>query len=148
MKYELTEETQVFCRTTWHRIRAKKTFANVSQGEIGGWIEKESNLDQSGAAWVSGDARVSGAAMVSGEARVSGAAHEKSPLYIQGTRHAITVNSAELVQIGCHGYPLSIWLKSFRAVGKKEGYSDAEFEEYGVYLRIISEILVEKKVVK
>lgn len=67
--------------------------------------------------------------------------HEKSPLYIQGPRHAITVSSAELVQIGCHGYPLSRWLKSYKAVGKKENYSAEEIEEYGRYLKMIAEHL-------
>lgn len=114
MKYELTEETKVFYGTTLHRIRAKKAFGNVAQGELGGWIKKEENLNQDGEAWITGRARVDG------EARV---------------------NSSELVQIGCHGYPIKRWLKSYKAVGKKEGYSEQEIAEYGAYLRMIDEVL-------
>ena len=41
-----------------------------SSGEIGGWIECEENLSQSGDAWVSGNALVSGNARVYGDAEV------------------------------------------------------------------------------
>ena len=64
-KYEFTGETKLWCGRTLHRIRALIAFAYVSAGELGGWIEKEGNLAQSGDAWVSGDARVSGNACVS-----------------------------------------------------------------------------------
>ena len=46
------------------------SFGDVKEGELGGLVEKEENLDQSGDAWVSGDARVYGDAWVSGDARV------------------------------------------------------------------------------
>lgn len=39
---------------------------------MGGFVEKEENLDQSGDAWVYGNARVSGNAWVSGDAWVYG----------------------------------------------------------------------------
>ena len=50
MKYEFTGEEKLGLR----RIR------RISDGEIGGGIEKESNLSQEGECWVYGDARVSG----------------------------------------------------------------------------------------
>lgn len=62
-KYELTEETTVVYGHTLHRIRALIEFNDVKKGDIGGWIEHEGNLEQSGAAWVSGDARVYGDAL-------------------------------------------------------------------------------------
>lgn len=77
-KYELTSETKDVFGTTLYRIRALISFGFVNAGEVGGWIEKKSNLAQEGNAWVYddamvyGDARVSGNAMVSGNARVSG----------------------------------------------------------------------------
>ena len=43
----------------------------VKAGDVGGYIEKESNLSQYGDAWVSGNACVSGDARVSGSACVS-----------------------------------------------------------------------------
>ena len=71
-KYELTDETMKIGMTTLHRIKALAAFADVEIGDTGGWVEKESNLDQDGDAWVSGDAMVSGDAWVSGNAWVSG----------------------------------------------------------------------------
>lgn len=60
-KYELTSETKMVCGITLHRIRALIDIKrwNVKSGDMGGWIESEANLDQSGEAWVFGDARVS-----------------------------------------------------------------------------------------
>lgn len=74
-KYEFTGETKLLFEITLHRIRAAVSFGAVVKGEIGGWIEKESNLDVDGNAWVYGNAMVYGDAMVSGNARVSGDAH-------------------------------------------------------------------------
>ena len=66
-KYELTDDTITVEGRTLHRIKALKSFSNVEEGELGGYVEKEDNLDQRGEAWVYGDARVSGNARVSGE---------------------------------------------------------------------------------
>ncbi|MFT8333284.1 MAG: hypothetical protein ABF627_07115, partial [Acetobacter malorum] len=72
-KYELTDETtKSWDGRTLRRIRALVAIASigVSVGDLGGFIETEGNLDQSGNAWVYGDARVSGDAWVFGDARV------------------------------------------------------------------------------
>ena len=63
-KFELTGETKLWFGRTLHRIRALVAFGDVDVGELGGWIENESNLDQSGNAWVYGNALVSGDARV------------------------------------------------------------------------------------
>lgn len=66
-KYEFTGETRELSSTTiLHRIRAVIDIpsADVNAGDIGGWIESDSNLSHSGDAWVSGDARVSGDAHI------------------------------------------------------------------------------------
>ncbi len=72
-KFELTSEfiTNVF-GVKLFRIRALVEFGNVGKGELGGYVEKEKNLDHDGNAWVSGDAWVYGDARVSGDARVYG----------------------------------------------------------------------------
>ena len=63
-KYEFTGEVKLWLGRTLHRIRATVAFGSVKAGEVGGWIEKEENLDQTGNAqvcgnaWVYGDARV------------------------------------------------------------------------------------------
>lgn len=70
-KYELTAETMSIGSTTLHRIRALVDFNDVKAGDLGGWIEKESNLNQDGRAWVYGNAMVYGDARVCGDARIS-----------------------------------------------------------------------------
>lgn len=71
-KYKLTNDTKIVNGVTVHRIVALKSFDSVSKGELGGWIEKESNLSQSGEAWVTDDAVVYGNAIIVGDAKVSG----------------------------------------------------------------------------
>lgn len=77
-KFEFTGETKAILGNTLHRIRALISFGEVGAGELGGWIEKEENLDASGNAWVYGNAwvfdnaRVDGDACVYGDARVDG----------------------------------------------------------------------------
>ena len=71
-KFELTAEyvTNIFGKKLF-RIKALVAFGDVEEGELGGFIEKESNLDNDGAAWVSDDAWVYDNAKVSGNAKVS-----------------------------------------------------------------------------
>lgn len=72
MKFSLTSNRKIIFGTQLFQIKAEKNFSNVTKGELGGWIEKESNLSQYGDAWVSGDACVFGNARVSGDAMVYG----------------------------------------------------------------------------
>ena len=69
-KFEFTGETKAILGNTLHRIRALISFGEVGAGELGGWIEKEENLDASGNAWVYGNAWVFDNARVDGDARV------------------------------------------------------------------------------
>ena len=71
-KYELTAETKVVFGHTLHRIKAIVSFGSVEAGDIGGWIEKEENLNQTGNAWVYGNAKVYGDALVYGDTQVYG----------------------------------------------------------------------------
>ena len=67
-KYELTAEFIEKWGKKLFRIKALISFGSVEAGELGGYVEKEDNLAQTGNAWVSGDARVCGDAWVSGDA--------------------------------------------------------------------------------
>ena len=60
-KFELTNEfiTNMF-GTKLFRIRALVEFGDVEAGELGGYVEKESNLGHDGNAWVYDNARVCG----------------------------------------------------------------------------------------
>ena len=67
----LSAREKEFLGRTLYRVRALVAIGSlVAPGQLGGYIEKEANLDHSGDAWVYGDARVSGDARVYGNARV------------------------------------------------------------------------------
>ena len=60
-KYELlVEDTITFLGVQLFRIKALISFSGIEKGEVGGYVESEKNLSQSGNAWVSGNARVFG----------------------------------------------------------------------------------------
>ena len=75
MKYELTDETIVVYGRTLHRIRALKDIGtSVKKGDLGGFVESESNLSQEGNCWVYDSAKVFGSAEVYDSAEVFGSA--------------------------------------------------------------------------
>ena len=90
-KFELTNEfiTNMF-GTKLFRIRALVEFGDVEAGELGGYVEKESNLGHDDNAWVCdnawvyGNARVYGDAQVSGDARVYGNARVYGDAQVSG----------------------------------------------------------------
>lgn len=55
---------------TLYRIKALRSFKWVTAGDIGGYIEGERNLTQSGTCWVFDDAKVYDRAVVDGNARI------------------------------------------------------------------------------
>ena len=67
-KFELTTDTKMFLGRKLFRIKALISFGDVKKGDLGGYIEKESNLSYYGNAWVYGNAQVYGDARVSGNA--------------------------------------------------------------------------------
>jgi UDP-3-O-[3-hydroxymyristoyl] glucosamine N-acyltransferase len=74
-KYELTATSKVVNSHTVYRIRALSTFDNpicgtVTIGDLGGWVESEDNLYQTGTCWVLGESAVYGSAQVYGDACV------------------------------------------------------------------------------
>ena len=71
-KFELTTESIYLLGIKLFRIKALVTFGCVKKGELGGFVEKEENLDHTGSAWIFGNAKVYGNAMVYRDARVSG----------------------------------------------------------------------------
>lgn len=73
-KYELTSETKWERGVTLHRIRALVDIKRygVKAGDLGGWVEKESNLSHENDAWVGGNARAAGNALVVENAWVGG----------------------------------------------------------------------------
>ncbi|KKF35631.1 hypothetical protein LU631_12095 [Erwinia tracheiphila] len=56
MKTERVRQLLEFFGRKLFRIRAMISFGNVQTGDLGGWVESESNVEQSGDAWVYGNA--------------------------------------------------------------------------------------------
>ena len=84
-KFELTAEymTNSFGKKLF-RIKALVAFGDVKEGDLGGFIEKESNLGNYGNTWVYGDAQVSGNAKIYGDAQVSGNARVSGDAWVSG----------------------------------------------------------------
>ena len=84
-KFELTAEyvTNIFGKKLF-RIKALVEFGIVKEGELGGFVEKESNIDDDGNAWVSGNAQVFGNAKISGNAQVYGNAKVFGNAWVYG----------------------------------------------------------------
>ena len=55
-----------------YRIEAIEDFDDVKKGDIGGFVEDESNLLHTGNCWIYGDAIVAGCSIVSGNVKVYG----------------------------------------------------------------------------
>ena len=70
-KYELTDNTIIYKSVVLHQIRALQNFNNVKVGDLGGFVEKESNLSQKGTCWVYDSAKVYGNVKLMGTSIVS-----------------------------------------------------------------------------
>lgn len=70
-KYELTDDARQLDRVkTVYRIRALRDFGEIKKGQLGGYIETESNLSHAGTAWVHDNAMVCDSARVIENAQV------------------------------------------------------------------------------
>ena len=84
-KFELTENFKINAfGVKLFQIKAVRSFASVSEGELGGYVEKEENLDHDGDAWVYGNAEVYGDARVYGNAEVYGDARVYGDAWVYG----------------------------------------------------------------
>ena len=107
-KFEFTGEIKEAFGIKLARIKAKMSFGDVKVGDVGGWIEKESNLDVYGNAWVYGNARVYGNALVSGNAlvygnaRVSGDASPEEIARLDEVREIVLAKPKRLRMDGWH----------------------------------------------
>ena len=72
-KFELTDNFIINAfGVKLFQIKCTKSFKYAKEGDLGGYVEKDENLDQESDAWVSGNARVYGNAQVYGNAEVYG----------------------------------------------------------------------------
>ena len=74
-KYELLENDTVNVdNKTLYRIKALKSFGNVTKGDLGGYVQSDDNLSRNGFCWIYDNALVYDNAKVYDNARVSGSA--------------------------------------------------------------------------
>ena len=121
LKYEMTDNTLMVNDRVLHQIVALKDFGIVRKGDLGGWIEDYSNLDQEGKAWVAGNAcvyasaKVTRNAYVGNNARIAGTVLVTDDAFVGGNAyiyenaticsHASIKNNAHVygdAYIGCH----------------------------------------------
>lgn len=69
-KYEFTGATIEYKGHTLRQIRAIRNFGSITEGTVGGWIEKEENLSHDGTCWVDHAAVVYETARVADDAIV------------------------------------------------------------------------------
>jgi hypothetical protein len=121
-KYELVrdESIKVLGRTLY-RIRALKTFRVVGVGELGGYVESERNLSQTGTCWVFGNAKVSGSARIQGNALISLEAHVFGNAQVNG--NARVGGHAQVFDNACIGD--NTWVS-----GKAKVFGDAQVCDY------------------
>ena len=55
-------------------------------------------------------------------------------LFITGTKHPINWWGTGIINIGCHKNTIEYWLENYYRIGKLEGYSEIEIEEYKSYI--------------
>ena len=131
-KYELTAETKKIFGRTLYRIKALRDIReDIKAGDLGGWIEKESNLSHDGDAWVCGNAKVYGNAWVCGNAEVYGNAEVRGNAEVTeitdvfavspiGSRNDTTTfykakGGKIFVKCGCKNTDIDTWLGMVQA---------------------------------
>ena len=61
-------------------------------------------------------------------------------LFISASKHSVLYWGYDAIQIGCKKYTISEWQKHFREIGKAEGYSEEQIDEYGSYIDLIAKL--------
>lgn len=74
-----------------YRIEALKDFSDVKKGDIGGYVENESNLSHEGGCWIYNDAMVSRDSIVSDNATVSDCANVRGGFIYDNAKISGTV---------------------------------------------------------
>ena len=83
-KYKLTDECMQYVGHKLYRIQSLRSFSDVEEGELGGYIESEDNLSHDGMCWVYDEAKVFGNAKVYNNAKVCGNAKVYGKAEVRG----------------------------------------------------------------
>lgn len=153
-KYELLKDDTIeVAGKTLFRIKALISFKDIRKGEIGGYVEAERNLSQSGNAWVTGNAWVCDDAWVSGNARVTGNARVSDNAWVSGNAWVETSNDYIVFKNNWSSFRWFTYTKSnkmwrvgcFYGTGDeliKEAYADSEESgrKYELYVNLVKEL--------
>lgn len=107
---------------------------------------EEQHQHKNGSGWVANTATVAGTAYIGPDARVFGDAQvfdnawKTSPLYIQGSKHALTNCAYGQIIIGCQVHSFSEWKKLYKKIGKENGYTAEQIKEYGLHIAHIAKV--------
>lgn len=135
-KYELLkDDTKEISGHTLYRIKALRDFGNVEKGDLGGYIESESNLSHFENAWVYDNAEVFGNARVYGDAVI-----KSTEDYIvfknnwSSGRYFTYTKSNKMWKVGC-----------FYGTGEeliKKAYADSELSGkcYEAYVKLVEQL--------
>lgn len=91
------------------RIQAVRSFANVKEGDIGGYIQDERNLSDRGTCWIYDDARVMGKARVKEDASVRGQVRVErdscisGEANVDGSVHIVNTYIEDMADVNCQG---------------------------------------------
>ena len=124
-KFELTTDSIKRNGVTLYRIKSLIDFEDVKAGDLGGYVEKEENLSQSGNAWVYGNALVSGNALVYGNAEVSGDACVSGDALVFGEADYI-----HLKEFGSHNRNTTMFREENGNIYVSCGYFSGTLEEF------------------
>ena len=84
-----------------HHIKAKENFADVNDGDFGGYVESEDNLDQNGEAWIYGESAVIGSARICDNAKIIGSIIAENGRVCENAVVVNSVISGDTVVSGC-----------------------------------------------
>lgn len=79
------------------------------------------------------DAKIASDAIIGDEVKLI------TGIYINGSKHTITYTGNGTISIGCHNYTIGFWKDNYIQIGKNEGYSTKEIEEYYQYILIVEQ---------
>ena len=129
-KYELLQsDTVQHFGHTLYRVRALRDIGDiVKAGDLGGYIEAESNLDVAGDCWINDSARVYGDAQINDNAQINGNAWVGGDAFIQSNDDFVAIDG-----IGSHhGATTAYKCKDGSIEIVTEGFRGSleEFEKY------------------
>ena len=73
-----------------------------------------------------------------------GNAWVSSILYIQGSKHSLSVSSYSKITIGCESHEIEHWLENYTNIGAARGYNESEIMEYGELIKFTVRWLEQK----